>query len=73
LKEFDNTDDASNVKVLYFYKVQANEDYKGLSKEAVNEYKTGVIDPSREVGRVEKSRSSVKKLINNMRLKSMKS
>jgi len=29
----------------------------------VKEYKMGMIDPSREVGRVEKSRSAVKKLI----------
>lgn len=27
LKEFEATDEAANIKMLYFYKVQANEDY----------------------------------------------
>eukprot|EP00347_Sterkiella_histriomuscorum_P013501 403364477 len=69
LREFDSTDEAANIKMLYFYKVQANEDYQGLAKEVVKEYKSGVIDPSREVGRVEKSRSAVKKLIQNLKQK----
>jgi hypothetical protein len=56
--------------MLYFYKIQANEDYDGLAKEITSEFKSGVHDPSREVGRIEKSRDAVKKLINNMRLKS---
>ncbi|CDW83376.1 UNKNOWN [Stylonychia lemnae] len=73
LREFDNTDEANNIKMLYFYKVQANDDYQGLAKEVVKEYKMGMIDPSREVGKVEKSRSAVKKLIQNLRLKGSRS
>lgn len=56
LKDFETTDEASNIQMLYFYKIQANEEYEALSKEVIGEYKTGVTDPSREVGRIEKSR-----------------
>jgi len=58
--------------MLYFYKIQASEDYSYLAKDVINEYKVGQIDPSREVGRIEKSRTGVKKLIKNLRLKSKK-
>ncbi len=42
--------------MLYYYKVQASEDYNSMSKEITEEYKAGKTDPSREVGRIEKSR-----------------
>jgi hypothetical protein len=63
LKDFDSTDEAANVKMLYFYRMQAEEEYKLMSKEIAEEYRSGKVDPSREVGRIEKSRSGVKKLI----------
>lgn len=43
-----------------------------MSKEVIKEYKGGRHDPSREVGRIEKSRAGVKKLIENMRQKTKK-
>ena len=41
-----------------------------MSREVINEYKNGMNDPSREVGRIEKSRMHVKKFIERFLRKS---
>jgi hypothetical protein len=58
--------------LLYFYKVKANEEYKSLSKDVMTEYREGVADPSREVGRIEKNRKGVKDYLRNLMIKTKK-
>jgi len=72
LKEYDDTFEAQNIKMLYFYKVQANEDYDMIKRDICDEYRTGILDPSREVGRIEKQRTTIKKVLRQMQLKSRK-
>jgi RNase P/RNase MRP subunit p30 len=69
LREFETTDEPSNIKTLYFYNEESRVDYNEMTKEIIEEYKSGKLDPGREVGKIEKSRSKVRKLIENLKSK----
>jgi len=52
--------------MLYLYNIIAQDEYNSLIADTTNEYKQGMLDPSREVGRIEKGRTQVRKMLKMM-------
>lgn len=66
LKEIEIAEDAKKLKNLYMYKIMAQVDYEEEQRLIKQEYKSGVMDPSREVARIEKQRNN-KQTLNILR------
>lgn len=56
LKEIEFAEDEKKLKQIFMYKVISQEDYNQVAREIKREYKSGLMDPSREVARIEKNK-----------------
>jgi hypothetical protein len=59
LREIEFAEDAKKLKQIYMYKIISSEDYNTEARLIKNEYRSGVMDPSREVAKIEKKRGNV--------------
>lgn len=55
LKEMEFAEDIDKLKRMLMYKVVSEEDYLQESRLIKSEYRFGLMDPSREVARIEKT------------------
>lgn len=63
LKEYEEYDDPSAVKMMFEYNNEYNHEYDRVTGEVTEEYKTGMLDPARTVGRAERKIGTVRKQI----------
>jgi hypothetical protein len=69
LKEYEEYDDPNSVKMMYKYNIDHDHEYARITNEVTEEYKTGMLDPTRTVGKVERRRGAVRKQIEAMKRK----
>lgn len=69
LKEYQQYDNPVFVSKIYKYTDNWNKAYDRLSLEIRDEYKEGILDPARAVGRAERKRGAVRKQIAAMKRK----
>ena len=69
LKEYEEYDDPNAIKMMFEYNNEYNHEYARVTNEVTEEYKTGMLDPSRTVGRAERKRGTVRKQIEQMKRK----
>jgi hypothetical protein len=63
LKDYEEYDDPNAVKMMFDYNNEYNHEYARVTNEVTEEYKTGMLDPARTVGRAERKRGTVRKQI----------
>ncbi len=54
MRDIEYAEDANKLKSLYMYKVMSQQDYEDEAREIRREYQSGILDPRREVARIEK-------------------
>ena len=69
LKEYEEFDDPNAVKMMFNYNNEYNHEYARVTNEVTEEYKTGMLDPARTVGKAERKRGTVRKQIEQMKRK----
>ena len=63
LKDLDYAETPFKLSQIYNYQNHSRKEYQEMTRDVVNEYKIGQIDPSREVAKIEKRRNvGVKKM-----------
>lgn len=63
LKEFDGANDPQTLKSMFVYKDIVNQEYDSEQRIVTKEYQQGVIDPLREVARIELKGNRQRKVV----------
>ena len=58
LREMEIAENPKKLKQIFMYKVITNDDYLQEQRLIKSEYRSGLMDPSREVARIEKKRNN---------------
>jgi len=61
LKQYQNMKEPRDVFLMYRYSSKYDHDYERITNEVIKEYRAGMLDPARVVGKVEKTRGKVRK------------
>ena len=69
LKDYEDLDDPRALFMLYQHNRDNNAEYELMATEVTAEYKTGILDPSRTVGKAERKRGAARRIIQQMKRK----
>lgn len=67
LSQFENFDDPKVMKLIFDYNTSQNHAYEKVINEIRDEYKTGIIDPARIVGKIEMKKGRTRRKIENIK------
>ena len=63
LREFDDASDPQTLKKMFIYQDNVQQEYDKESRDVTKEYQKGVLDPLREVARIELKGNRQRKVI----------
>ena len=66
---YQNMKEPRDVFLMYRYSSKYDHDYERITNEVIKEYRQGILDPTRVVGKVERTRGKVRKQIEDMKHK----
>ena len=69
MHNFDHSQEPRGLWLMYQWVSKHNHEYERITNEVIKEYRQGILDPSRLVGKAERKRGSVRKEIVAMKRK----
>ena len=67
MQHLNKTEEPRGVWLMYQWNSKHEHEYERVANEIIKEYRQGILDPSRVVGKVERKRGSVRQEIESMK------